>query len=173
MKTTTSLLLSSLLALVAIGPKAARLAAADEPSASWGKAADNKVYAQKLANEVMAANPDLKVIGLHYIAPGASEQKLMASNLDRIGKADDDDDKSVAKEQQNILGPNLTDPTKYEVLIPLQEKDGKVIGAIGLVWTYEKDKTNIVALFARSVAVRDALANRIDSISQLQQPADL
>src|SRR6202011_2124119 len=57
-----------------------------------GKAADNAIYAQTLANEVMASHPELVVIGLHALKPGSKEETMIASNLDRIGKKDDEDD---------------------------------------------------------------------------------
>lgn len=56
------------------------------------KAADNRVYAQALVNEVIKANPDLIIVGFHAVAPGAKNQSMIASTLDRIGEKDDDED---------------------------------------------------------------------------------
>src|SRR5258708_13786154 len=79
-----------------------------------GKAADNAIYAQTLANEVMANHPELVVIGLHALKPGNKEETMIASNLDRIGKKDDEDDLPVAHDRKTILAPNIKDPTKYD-----------------------------------------------------------
>src|SRR5215472_9620059 len=79
-------------------------ALADQP---LGKAADNAIYAQQLVNEQMAKHPELVVIGVHAAKPGAKKSTMIASNLDRIGKADDDDDLAVAHERKTILAPNL------------------------------------------------------------------
>src|ERR1700730_2931134 len=79
-----------------------------------GKAADNAIYAQPLANEVMASHPELVVVGLHALKPGNKDETMIASNLDRIGKNDDEDDLAVAHERKTILAPNMKDPTKFE-----------------------------------------------------------
>src|SRR4051794_3482185 len=88
--------------------------AADEAAAvpNWGKAADNRILAQRLVNEQMAKHADLLVFGLHAIAPGAKEQTMIACNLDRIGKKDDDDDVAVVTERKIILVPNAKEPNK-------------------------------------------------------------
>src|SRR5260370_30624314 len=80
-----------------------------------GKAADNAIYAQTLANEVMASHPELVVIGLHALKPGNKEETMIASNLDRIGKKDDEDDLPVSHRRKTNLAPNIKDPTKVEM----------------------------------------------------------
>src|SRR3979490_1277083 len=95
-----------------------------------GKAADNAIYAQTLANEVMANHPELVIIGLHALKPGNKEETMIASNLDRIGKKDDEDDLAVSHERKTILAPNIKDPTKFEVAVPLHDASGKVIGSL-------------------------------------------
>ena len=93
---------------------------------SMGKAADNAIYAQTLVNEQMAKHSELLVLGLHAPKPGAKDSHMIAANLDRIGKADDEDDLAVAQERKTILAPNLKEPTKFEVAIPLKDASGKV-----------------------------------------------
>src|SRR5258706_10388983 len=99
-----------------------------------GKAADNAIYAQTLANEGMASHPELVVIGLHALKPGNKEETMIASNLDRIGKKDDEDDLAVAHERKTILAPNIKDPTKFEVAVPLHDASGKVIGSFSALF---------------------------------------
>src|ERR1700737_3360369 len=93
-----------------------------------GKAADNAIYAQTLANQVMASHPELVVIGLHALKPGNKEETMIASNLDRIGKKDDEDDLAVSHERKTILAPNIKDPTTFEAPVPLHAASGKTIG---------------------------------------------
>src|SRR3981189_1454515 len=116
-----------------IGCMALMPASAEE---KLGKAADNAIYAQTLANEVMANHPELVVIGLHALKPGNKEETMIASNLDRIGKKDDEDDLAVAHERKTILAPNIKDPTKFEVAVPLRDASGKTIGSISAVFKY-------------------------------------
>ena len=150
---------------------AAGLRAADAPDPSWGKAADNHIFAQSVANEIMAKNPDLVVIGLHAIAPGAKDETLIATNLDRIGKKDDDDDVAVATERKTILAPNLKDATRFEVQVPLKTSSGEIIGAIGLVFKY-KEGDNEVVLHKKALAIRDAIAKQVSSLADLFKPTN-
>ncbi|MGH8263072.1 MAG: hypothetical protein ACRETU_11055 [Steroidobacterales bacterium] len=137
---------------------------------TYGKAADNASYAQKLVNEVMAKHPELAVVGMHAPAPGRKESTMIASNLDRIGKADDEDDLAVANEHKTILAPNLKDPAKFEVAIPLKDASGKVIGSLSTVFKYKAGDDEL-KMHAAALAIRDALAKRIASAGALFEKA--
>ena len=90
-----------------------RAQATAEEQATWVKAADNKIYAQQLVNEIMAAHPELLVVGFHAVAPGTKDQKMIATNLDRVGKKDDDDDLAVFAVRKTILVPNAKESNKF------------------------------------------------------------
>jgi iron complex outermembrane receptor protein len=152
------------------GFSVANLQAEPEPQANLGKAADNNIFAQTLVNQTMANHPELVVIGLHAIAPGATGETMIATNLDRIGKKDDDDDIAVATERKTILAPNLTDASRFEVQVPMHDASGKVIGAIGLVFKY-KAGDDEVQLHVKAVAIRDELAAQIATFDDLFKPA--
>jgi len=138
-----------------------------EERASWRKAADNKIYAQKLVDELMANHPELIVIGLHGTAPGATEERMIASNLDRIGKKDDDDDVGVSTEHKTICAPNLKESFKFEVLMPLKDSSGAFLdGAVGFVFRY-KQGDDEVKMHALAVQIRDELAKKIPSMAAL------
>ena len=148
-------------------------AAETVPDPSWGKAVDNHILAQKLVNELMAKNPDLMVIGLHATKPGAKDQTMIATNLDRIGKADDDDDKAVSVEHKIILAPNLTDPNKFEVQVWLKDARGKQLtAAAGFVFKYKAGDSEIV-LLTKALALRDELAKKTPTFEALFAPAKL
>jgi hypothetical protein len=164
------LLLAAALAAAPFGVRAEDAPAT--AAAPLGKAADNKIYAQSLVNGLMAKHPELVVVGLHVVAPGAKEEKMIASNLDRIGKKDDDDDIAVATERKTICAPNMTDPHKFEVQVPMKDSSGAVIGAIGFVFKYNAGDDE-VKLHAKAVAMRDALAKRIASLADLFKTAEL
>ena len=129
-------------------------------------ATDNKIFAQTLLNEVVKENPDLLVVGFHGVLPGAKDSTVIASNLNRVGKKDDDDDVAAAKEAKTICGPRLDSPNKFEVEMPLKDASGKVIGALSLIFPYHPGDDE-VPIFARSVALRNALAKRISSFAAL------
>lgn len=143
----------------------APIARAQDTSA-WRKAADNHIYAQTLVNETMARNPGLVVIGMHAAKPGTKDEMMIATNLDRVGKKDDDDDIAVATERKMILAPNLTDPSRFEVQVPMKDATGKVIGSFGFVFKY-KEGDDPVRLLVRALTIRDELAERIPQIDAL------
>ena len=137
---------------------------------SLGKAANNAIYAQTLVNETLAKHPEVVVIGLHAIRPGASKSTMIAANLDRIGKEDDEDDLAVSRERKTILAPNLKDPTRFEVAVPLQDATGKVIGSLSAVFKYHAGDDE-VKLHAAAVAIRDGIAQKTPDLGALFAPA--
>jgi len=145
---------------------------AQEAAQNWGKAADNKIYAQKLLNEVMAKNPELLVVGFHAIKPGEKEQKMIATNLDRVGKDDDDDDKAVVTERKTICVPNAKEANKFEVQVPMKDAAGNIIGAYGFVFLY-KAGDDEVEMHRKALVLRDALAKKIPNLAALFAPAKL
>ena len=135
-----------------------------------GKAADNAIYAQTLVNEQMAKHPELLVLGMHAPKPGAKDSHMIAANLDRIGKADDEDDLAVAQERKTILAPNVKEPTKFEVAVPLKDASGKVIGSLSTVFKYAAGDDE-VKMHAAALAIRDEMAKKIPSVAALFKPA--
>ncbi len=169
MKTTSRLFvaLSSLLLGLALPVRAAE----NPPSPAWGKAADNRIYAQQLVNELMAKYPELVVVGLHLTAPGAKVETMIATNLDRVGKQDDDDDIAVAQEHKTVLAPNMKDPHKFEVQVPLKDAAGNFIGgAAGFVFKYNAGDDE-VQLHIKALAIRDELAKKTPNLAALLMPS--
>ena len=134
-----------------------------------GKAADNAIYAQTLVNEQMAKHPELVVLGLHAPKPGAKDSHMIASNLDRIGKEDDEDDLAVARERKTILAPNMKDPDKFEVAVPLKDASGKVIGSLSTVFKYTAGDDE-VKMHQAALAIRDEVAKKIANVAALFKP---
>jgi hypothetical protein len=121
----------------------------------------------------MAAHPELVVVGLHATAPGAKEQTMIATNLDRVGKKDDDDDKAVSVEHKIILAPNLKDPAKFEVQVWLKDAAGNQLNAAaGFVFKYTKGDSEIVML-TKALAFRDELARKTPTYEALFASAKL
>lgn len=169
MKNTSRLVILSGLLL---GLSLPSITAETAPDPSWGKASDNKVCAQQLVNQTMAAHPELLVIGMHATKPGSTDQRMLASNLDRIGKHDDDDDIGVATEHKTICAPNLKETFKFEVLMPLKDASGQVLkAAIGFVFKYQAGDDE-VKMHAKAVAIRDALAKQTPSLEALFAPVE-
>jgi hypothetical protein len=154
------------LAAIAIPIGSARLRA-DEP---FGKAADNRVYAQALVNEVVKSNPDLVIVGFHAVVPGAKDETMIASTLDRIGEKDDEEDLVVVAEQETILAVSLKEPVKFKVHIPMKDASGKVIGLMALIFRNDAGKDEAYYC-ARALAIRDGVARRIPDLQALFKPS--
>src|SRR5258708_17387098 len=104
-------------------------------SAQEGK----KIYAQKLLNETLARHKDVVIMAMHVTPPGKTENVIIASNIGRIGKKADEDDLRVIETGQ----PNLEVNKKgdhFEVELLIQDQSAKTIGAVGIVFNYEKGK---------------------------------
>jgi len=141
--------------------------AADEPSdPSWKKAADNKIFAQTLVDSAKQSHSDLLVVGIHSNLPGTKDERMIACSLDRIGKVDDDDDKAGAVDGKTVLAPNLTEPDKFEILMPLKDKSGLRIGALALVFKY-KQGDDEVKLLAKATKIRDGFAAKLGGADDL------
>ena len=135
-----------------------------------GMAADNKIYAQTLVNELMAKHSDLIIVGFHAIALGATDATKIATNEDKVGRKDEPDDLMVSQESKTILSPGLHGKDRFQVLLPLNDAAGNVIGALGLVFKYH-DGDNDVDFLVKAKGIRDGLRKQIPSLADLFKPA--
>ncbi|WP_077037994.1 hypothetical protein [Pelomonas sp. KK5] len=150
--------------------------AADAPAKNWTAPAQ-KIYAQKLSDETMAAHPELLSITLHGVPPGMSEVYTMfaGSYPERIGNPDDPDDIDVIKKGITILDPRwkrVKDTVKkWVVLMPMRDATGENVGLV--VYAFKDPKGNPhtsaseMEYLKKSTALRDALAKKIKSYNAL------
>ncbi len=122
--------------------------------------------AQKLVDDALAAHPEVILMAIHA---GAPKYDIIASNFGRIGKLGDEDDLRCIHTGKNNLEVDATGK-HYEVEIPLQDKGGKVIGALGVVFNYDPsaDKTQYEKT---ATAIRDAMQAQTPKASSLFGPA--
>jgi hypothetical protein len=163
-------MLRQLLTATTLAVSACVIVPAAQADAALGKVADNAIYAQTLINETVAKHPELLVLGMHAIKPGSKGSHMIAANLDRIGKDDDEDDLAVSKEHKTILAPNIKEPTKFEVAVPLKDAGGQVIGSLSTVFKYAAGDDE-VKMHAAAVAIRDDLARKIPNVAALFKAA--
>jgi len=141
--------------------------AADAPK--YGLAADNKIFAQSLVNQMMASNPTLLTAGMHCVPPGSEKQQIVASTLNVIGKPSDPEDVEVGAQGFTHLNPNLKIP-KLGIMLPLHDRSGKIIGALALAFKYHEGEDQ-VKYFAEASAIRDRVAQEIPTLADLFVPA--
>jgi hypothetical protein len=130
-----------------------------------GKASENKIHAQALVNRQTAKpeNKDLSILGLHAIVPGAAVQTMIACNLDRIGKADSEDDIIVTKEHKTMVFPKLSKPGIFEVMTPLKDSSGNVIGMLVFVFDGYKAGADETPYYLRAMKMREEMARETPS----------
>lgn len=136
----------------------------------YGKAADNKIYAQKLVDDVDKANPDVVVFTLHAVAPGATESHIIACTIDVIGKADSAVDKSRFAGRETVLAVKLSEPQKYKAYLPMKDASGNVIGLMSALFKNEPGNDEI-HYCTRAVTIRNDVAKRIPNVAALFAPA--
>jgi hypothetical protein len=128
-----------------------------------------KIYAQKLLDETLAKHKEVVIMAMHVTPPGKTENVIIASNIGRIGKKADEDDLRVIETGK----PNLEVNKKgdhFEVELVLQDQSGKTIGAIGIVFNYEKGKE---AEFQKNAEqIRDEMKQKTPTLARLFEPAD-
>ncbi len=133
------------------------------------KAADNKIYAQTLVNEMMAKHADLLIVGFHAIPPGTVDAIKIATNEDKVGRKDEPDDLMVSQDSKTILSPGLHGKNRFQVLLPLHDGPGNVIGALGLVFKYKEGDSDVEFL-VKAKAIRDGLRKQIPALADLFKP---
>lgn len=142
---------------------AAGLAAAD---GKFGQAADNRIQAQQLVRDIMAANPGLLTAGMHCVPPGGEKQTIIASTLNVIGKPSDPED---ILRGSTTISPNLKVP-KLGIMLPLTDRTGKEIGSLGLAFKYQAGEDQVKYL-AQATAIRDRVAQQIPTLASLFESA--
>jgi|ERR1035437_2006969 hypothetical protein len=166
------ILRGSICCTVALGLAALRAQPTLPPAdPAWGKASDNKIYAQKLVNDIMATHPDLLSVALHATRPGGTIPEIVAHVQDLIGKKDSEEDLSVIKQDLTVIGPEMVEHTtqmipRMVVHTALRDSAGAIIGMA--VFSF-KDGPGVDKLTVHTRAARmvDQLARDIPNSAAL------
>lgn len=126
-------------------------------------------YAQKLTERTVAAHPDLLVMMIHATPPRGAHNVIIGSNIGRFGKQADDDDLRVIEKGSTNLEVG-GDNDRFETELPLLDRTGKRIGALGLVFALKPDADK-EALHQHGLAIRDEVARAIPNNAALFRPA--
>jgi hypothetical protein len=128
-----------------------------------------KIYAQKLVDATLAKHKEVVIMAMHVTPPGKNENVIIASNIGRIGKKADEDDLRVIETGK----PNLEVNKKrdhFEVELVLQDQSGKTIGAVGIVFSYEKGKE--AEYQKKAEQIRDEMKEKTPTRAKLFEPAE-
>lgn len=166
----------SMAAVAALSLAVGATAAQAEGGKNW-KPPAQKIYAQKLSDEIMAAHPDLQSVTFHGTPPGERDIYTMfaGSYPERIGNADDPDDIDVIKKGITIVDPRWHRPStevkRFVVQEPLRDKAGENIGLIVYAFKTANGSKGEQYYTQTAMKMRDALEAKIPSYDALFQPA--
>jgi len=138
-------------------------------AAPYGLAADNRIHAQRLVNEILATTPERLTAGMHCVPPGGAAQTIIASTLNVIGKPSDPPDVEVGTHGATLMALNLKVP-KLGIMLPLRDRAGRDIGALALAFKYRAGEDQ-VKYFAEATRIRDQVAQQIPMLASLFAPA--
>jgi hypothetical protein len=174
-------------ALAALIVSAARAEVPPGPAAGVEAKAKNwtpppqRIYAQRLSDQIMTQHPELLSVTFHGTPPGTSSIYTMfaGSYPERIGNPDDPDDIDVITKGITIVDPRwhrTHDPqNKFVVQMPLRDASGENIGLLVLAYrnTDKAPNRGPVELnyLSRAIALRDRLQSRIPSYAALFESA--
>ena len=172
----STVLVAAAAAILALSSGAAR---AEAPAKNWSAPAQ-KILAQKLSDEIMAAHPELLSVTFHGVPPGLQDVYTMfaGSYPERIGNPDDPDDIDVTRKGITILDPRWhrtkDKDRKFVILMPLRDAKGENVGLLVLAYRNPERPSTSAAeekYFHEAAALRDALAAKIPGYAGLFDPA--
>lgn len=121
--------------------------------------------AQRLVDQALAEHPEVILMAIHG---GAPKYDIIASNFGRIGKLGDEDDLRCIRTGKNNLEVDKTGK-HFEAEIPLKDKAGRTVGALGVVFNY-KPGDDKKAKEATAEAIGQKMSTQIDSAKSLFGP---
>jgi RNase H-fold protein (predicted Holliday junction resolvase) len=138
--------------------------------ADWNPQVPKHTYAQKLVDETLAKHPEVLILAIHATPPNMKDTVIVASNIGRIGKKADEDDRRVIETGTPNLEVNKNGD-RFEAEIVLQDGSGKPIGALSVVFPYKSgdDKARFQQMAEK---VRDEMKGKTPTSAKLFEPAD-
>lgn len=123
-------------------------------------------FAQKLVDDALAKHPEVLLLAIHG---GAPKYWIIASNFGRIGKLGDEDDLRCIRTGKDNLEVNK-EGNHFEDELPLRDQSGKIIGAIGVVFSY-KPGDDKLALQKIARQISDEMKAQLPDAQRLFGPA--
>ena len=119
-------------------------------------------------DETLARHKEVIIMAFHVTPPSQAENVIIASNIGRYGKKADEDDLRVINTGEGNLEVNKAGD-HFEDELPLLDKAGNRIGAVGIVFQYKAgdDKKKLAKMAER---VRDEMRRKITSKDKLFEP---
>jgi hypothetical protein len=127
-----------------------------------------KIYAQALVDHALVKHPEVVVMAMHATPPDKKDNIIIASNIGRTGKLGDEEWYACNSHRKSNLEVS-SKGDHFEVELVLQDKPGRTIGAIGIVFNYKPgDDKN--AFDKKAEQIRNELREQIPALSKLFEP---
>lgn len=127
-------------------------------------------YAQQLADQLMAAHPELLVIALHVANLSGDDYPIIASSIGRLGKKADEDDMRVIRSGKPAAGAYGANQTRFGIELPMYDATDKPIGALSVGYAFRAGDDQ-QALLRQAQQLEAELRPRIASLARLYGPA--
>ncbi len=158
---------------LAISLGAASLGQAAESAAKNWTPPPYRTLAQALADQTMAAHPELLSMTFHGVPPGMDKTYTMfaGSYPDRVGNPDDPDDIDVIVKGITIVDPRwkrMHDPSpKVVIQAPLRDAAGQNVGLVVYAFKSTAGNAGERRYFTEAMDLRDALEPKIPTYQAL------
>ena len=125
-------------------------------------------YAEKIMEQELVKFPYVLVFAMHATPPNRSSGVIVASNLGRLGKADDVRDIDALKTGKPNAQLKSADK-RAQIVVPMKDATGKSIGSLNLL-LHNADGADEAGMIVRAEAVRDDVASKIPTLAALFEP---
>lgn len=143
---------------------------AQAPAADDVYVAPQRTYVQKLAEDVKAKHPELVYLNLRAIPPGKTGPYKVGSAPPSRGGKSDAGDLEAQNTGKPFIAPIKNTTDEFQILLPLREKSGNIIGNIAMRMKVAPGKTSTDAL-KLGEKINKELQDRIPSKEKLFEPA--
>jgi hypothetical protein len=138
--------------------------------AQQGPSSGNKIYAQKLVDDLFAKRNDLVSMGIHVTPPGQPDNIIIASNVaSKVGKKSTGDDMGVMRTGTPLV--KLKSENVYDIVLPIYDASGTTIGIIGMNLRCNAGEGEAVAL-ERARQIVEGFKKQTPSTARLFETAD-
>ena len=127
-------------------------------------------FAQQLIVKEKNLHPEIQKLGLHAVAPGQSQNVIIANNLpEKIGKVSSPNDMQlVASGEPNAV--RVEKGSFWDTFVPVHDRTGQVIGFLVMEVPFATAATREQAI-AKGSSIRDEVQQQVPDLATLFGPA--
>lgn len=139
------------------------------------KASENKIYGQRVVDELHAKYPDILAIAFHAAPPPPQKrvQQIIACTEDKIGQYDPADEVELAKLGGSMIVPGVKDGvSRYQLRTPLKDMAGRQLGLLVVSYKRDDHPGEVDQVLARQYQLTAEIAKKFQKDDDVYQPYD-